>query len=129
MSIGRSERETVELTESETVVERGRRTLLWRVEWRDGWRRVQDWPEADLEVLDPGPGTVWKRRIRIQVPRGTRLERVVSRPGDATRRDPWDYLAREVRGTARHVTRTRFEVSVHGELVATESGKGSPRRG
>jgi hypothetical protein len=111
------------------VVERGRRTLLWQIEWRDGWRRVEEWPDAELETVDPGPGTVWERRIRIRVPRGTRLERVVSRPGDAARRDAWDYLAREVRGPARHLTRTRFQVSARGELVAVDKGRGNPRRG
>jgi hypothetical protein len=110
------------------VVERGRRTLLWRIEWRDGWRRAEDWPNAELEHVDPGPGTVWERRIRIRVPRGTRLERVISRPGKPVRRDAWDYLAREVRGPARAVTRTRFEVAAHGELVAVESGRGTRRR-
>ena len=125
MAAKRETTEPVELFESETILERGHRTLLWLVRRNDEWTSATEWPGAVVESLAPGPGTVWERRIEIRLPRGTVLQRVESRPAPVRRRDPLDYLAREARRAARRVKRSRFRVGRDGDLVP-ERPRGSP---
>jgi hypothetical protein len=108
---------TIELVESELVGERGTRRVSWRVARADGWLAAAAWPGARSERLDPGPGTVWETRIELDLPAGTRLERVESAPVPAERRDPLDYLSAETRRARRRTRRTAYQVSPRGELV------------
>jgi hypothetical protein len=108
---------TIELVESERIGERGTRRVSWRVARADGWLAAREWPGARQERLDPGPGTVWETRIELELPAGTRLERIESAPSPEPPREPLDYLAAETRRPKRRTRRTAYRVSPKGELV------------
>ncbi len=110
----------VELVESELIRGRGTRKVSWRVQRADGWIAVSDWPGAVRQQLEPGPGTIWETRIELELPTGTRLERIESSPAPPERRDPLEYLSRETRSTKRQVRRTPYRVSARGEVVAVQ---------
>lgn len=109
-------RESVELVDSETIVAHGSCTVRWFVEVGEQWVPASESAAARVERLDAGPGTVWQSRVSVELPRGTWLLRQESRPGTAKRRDPFDYLAREVRTAARRVRRSYFVVGPSGTL-------------
>ena len=113
--------ESIELTDGEFVVNRGTRVISWWVKKADGWLNARGWPDAEIEQLESGPGTVWECRIRLALARGTLLMRVESRPTRAARKDPLEYLARETRRARREVKRTYFRVGRCGELLAERS--------
>jgi hypothetical protein len=106
----------IELTAGESVGERGTLRVSWRVQRSDGWVWAADWPGAVEQELAPRPGTVWERRILVELPAGTLVERTVSSPGPERTRDPLEYLRREVRAPARRVQRTLYRVTARGEL-------------
>jgi hypothetical protein len=106
----------IELTEGESITQRGAERVSWRVQRADGWVRASDWPGASAQLLESKAGTVWERRIELELVAGTLLERVVSRPGTARARDPLEYLQREARAVARQLQRTLYRVTARGEL-------------
>jgi hypothetical protein len=109
--------ELVELFESETIVERGSRTVLWRVCRNDAWLSVTEWPDARIDTLEPPAGTVWQRRILLRVPRGTILIRLESRPAPTQRLNPLEYLRRERFRTGRRTKRVAYRVGSGGQLT------------
>ena len=76
--------ELVEVVDEERIVERGTGQINWFVRKNDGWVHVTEWPGARSQRLDAGAGTVWQSRTEIEVPRGTRMMRVESRPSNAS---------------------------------------------
>ena len=113
--------ESIELTDGEFVVKRGTRAISGWVRKSDGWINARESPGAKVEQLDAGPGTVWQCRLDLELPRGTLLMRVESRPVPAARKDPLEYLERETRRARRTVIRTYFKVGRRGELLAERS--------
>lgn len=107
----------IEVVNAELIADRGTRRVSWRVKRGDGWVSANEWPGATEERLDPGPGTVWETRLELELPTGTLLERVESRPRAPSSKDALEYLTRETRGTARQVVRTIYRVSPRGELL------------
>jgi len=108
---------TVEIIDAEVIVARGRRTTTWLVRYNDAWIRAAEHPEAMVESLESGPGTVWHRRIEIVLPEGTRLRRVDSSPTPEARRDALAHLARARRSPARTTRRIELSVGPRGELI------------
>ncbi len=114
----------VEVVESEVVVSRGRRTTSWFVRYNDGWLRASEYPGATVARLDAGPGTVFERRIEIELPKGTRLRRVETSPAAEMRRDPLAHLENARQSPRRRMTRTELCVGSRGELVRTSRRSG-----
>ncbi|MCA9626803.1 MAG: hypothetical protein KC766_04035 [Myxococcales bacterium] len=112
----------VEVNQFEAVTARGTRqvTWFWRVNKRDGWQNIADFPDAQRERVEPGPGVVWETRIRAQMAYGSWLMRVESRPGRPEHLDALDYLKRERRQVARQVVRQHFRVGRRGVLVRVQ---------
>lgn len=109
---------TIEVFESEVVVPRGTRRTSWRVRFRDDWVAVSEHPTARVENVDSGPGTVWERRIELDVESGTLLERLTSSP--APRQDePLAYLHRSRPRAIWQKRRVEYRVGARGELVTT----------
>lgn len=119
--------EQVELFESEIVAGRGRQQTHYLVRFNDGWVSAREHPGAKVESLDTAPGTVWERRIELELPRGTRLVRVVSSPLSEPRREPLDYLKGRPEKPRRRVRRTELSVGARGALrpVARRDGGAS----
>jgi hypothetical protein len=115
--------ELIELTDGEVVVARGTRAISWWVKKGESWINARGWPGTKVEQLESGPGTVWECRLDLEVPRGTLLMRVESRPLSGARTDPFEYLERETRRARRSVLRTYFKVGRRGQLLR------EPKRG
>jgi hypothetical protein len=78
---------------------------------------VNEHPTARVEQLDAGPGTVWERRIELDVESGTLLERLTASP--VTERDePLAYLERDRPRARWRKQRVEYRVGPRGELVA-----------
>jgi hypothetical protein len=116
-----SQLESIELSDGEIVVTRGTRAITWWVKKGEGWVNARGWPGAKVEQLDAGPGTVWQCRLDLELPLGTLLMRVESHPAPAGRKEPLDYLEREIRRARRRVIRTYFKVGRRGKLLAQRS--------
>lgn len=108
--------ELVELVESEVVTGRGRRVTTFLVRLNDAWVPAREHPSARVEPIEAGPGTVWERRIELQLARGARLVRVVSEPLPEPRHDPLDYLTGAARKARRRTVRTELSVGARGRL-------------
>lgn len=111
----------IEVANVELVTAGGVRRVSWRVQRADGWVRVGEWPGVVEQRLDPGPGTIWETRFELELPTGSWLERVESRPAAPERRDALDYLSDERRTARRKLRRSRYRVSARGELVLVEN--------
>ena len=61
------------------------------------WITAAEYPGAESERRDAGPGTVWERAVTIIVPLGTELMRVETRPRQTETKDPMSYLRAEVK--------------------------------
>jgi hypothetical protein len=96
----------VEVVDEEQIVPHGSAGTTWWVRVHDAWSAAAALPGASVTSLDPGPGTVWRRQIELNLPRGTRLLRVESAPL-VERRTPLEYLARKPTA-ARKVRKTEF---------------------
>jgi len=107
----------VELFESETIVARGRRRVAYWVRYNDGWTPAREHPAASVEQLSPAPGTVWERRVCLELAVGTRLLYVESAPRPEPARDPLEYLGMQRQGPKRRSTRRELVVGPRGELV------------
>jgi hypothetical protein len=109
--------ELVEVVDEERIVERGTAQVNWFVRQNDGWLHVSAWPGARSERLDAGAGTVWQSRTELDVPRGTRLMRVESRPSVYARGEPLDYLTRGAPSKSRKTRRNYYAVGRAGALL------------
>ena len=112
----------VAVVESEQVVARGVRCVRWRLLGGARDANVAELPGARVESLPSAPGVVWQRRIELSLPVGARLEREVTSPGDAPRRDVLEHLERKRRGVAQRVARDRYVVLRDGRLEREEGG-------
>jgi hypothetical protein len=116
ISMGAEARVTIELTEGEYVVPRGKRELTWLIRSGDAWVHVSKWPGAEIERCQIRSGMVWENRTRLLVAPGTRLIRVESRPAPYPRRDALSYLQRPT-APQRRVVRQEFRVGARGDLL------------
>lgn len=113
---GRSDRRhRIELSEGEYVVARGVRRVRWSLHVNDGWMGVRDVQGAETQSVDARSGTVWEQRISLELPAGTRLLRVETRPQPPERRDALEYLTGTPR-TRTQRTRQVFVVTPDGRL-------------
>lgn len=106
--------ETVELTESESVVPRGSATTHWLVRQQAVWVAVAKHPRALVGKVEPRPGVVWMRRIILRVARGTELLCVHAAPRE-TARSPLGFLQFGL-NPKRRVIRTQYRVGAGGRL-------------
>jgi hypothetical protein len=106
--------ETIELVDEEHVVPRGSAETIWFVDLGARWVAAAQTPGARVFSVDPGPGTVWERRVELQLPRGTRLLRVRSSPNFLTR-TPLEHLERGA-GSGRRIQRSWLRVGPGGRL-------------
>lgn len=106
--------ETVELTEGEHVVSRGSARTHWLVRVQNGWVPAAALPSAQVESLEPLPGVVWTRRIRLNLARGTELLCVQSAPQQLNR-SPLGFLEAGP-SPKRQVHRTGYRVGRGGGL-------------
>jgi hypothetical protein len=106
----------VELVDSARVVSYGEARVTWFVRKSDGWVRAAEWPGAVVEARDAGPGTVWERAVTMELPPGTELLRVESRPRVEAPKDPLSYFDRRA-SRARATRRTRYRVEVGGRVM------------
>lgn len=116
----------VRLVAAESVVAGGTRKSTWLVYLEGRWVSAKDVPEVELELLDPGAGTIWQTIATLQLPVSCWVQNVQSSPQRNDRRDPLRYLQQEIRGARRRVTRTYYRVNRHGELKRAERGDGPP---
>jgi hypothetical protein len=110
----------IELIDEERVVARGAVEISWSVRVHDAWvaaARV----EGALSEMDKnaGPGVVWRRHTRLELPPGTRLLKVERSPS-ALERTALQHLMKS--GSSRRRTRQWvYSVGSHGELVLEPS--------
>ena len=113
---GPGPRVRVELFESETIVGRGRKQVTYLLRVNDAWILASEHPGAVSERLSSGPGTVWERRLELELPVGARLCRVVSSPLSEPSRDALEYLTDARRGPRRTTRRRELVVDRRGAL-------------
>ncbi len=121
-------RVTVELFESETIMERGRKKITYLIRHNDAWVVAGDHPKATVERLSAGPRTVWEHRVAVELAVGTRVCRVESVPRPEPTRDALDYLSDERRGPRRLSRRRELVVGARGDLVDAQEKPGRSRR-
>jgi len=109
--------ESVELIESEVVAGRGRKQVHYLVRFADSWMAASKHPDARVESLDPGPGTVWERRVELELPRGAQVRRIVSTPLPDPDADPLAYLTHAAPKARRRTDDTLLRVAARGRLV------------
>lgn len=117
MTHDRDRLERVTLVSSEQVMERGTLRVVWFIRRADGWVSTHKWPNARVEEVAPGSGTVWESRTELDLPVGTELMRVETRPSPYVRRSPLDFLEREQRQPARRTVRSYYRVTSRGRLL------------
>jgi hypothetical protein len=106
----------IELIEEERVVERGTHRVSWFVRVRDAWIAASKVDSASTELEKrPGPGVVWRRHTRLELPPGTRVLRVEQSPR-ALVRTPLEHLAKS-RSSPRQSSRRVYSIGSRGELV------------
>jgi len=115
-------RERVVLVAEEFVGERGSVKVWWLVKHNDGFVAPAELPGARSERLDAGPRVVWRTRVEVELPRGTEVVRVETRPG-AARGSTFAHLTGSARSTRPRFLRVRFVVGPRGELVRAPSAK------
>jgi hypothetical protein len=108
--------EHVTLAEEEVVLSGGAGTVRWFVRYHDGWVRAQSHPSAQSERLERGSGVVWRTRVTLELPRGSELVRVETRPAPR-KQSALEHLTGGARGAARRTLRRAYRVGVRGELV------------
>lgn len=109
---------TIEVFESEIVIPRGTRRVRWQILVNDDWIGVSEHPTARIQHVDSGPGTVWERRIELDVESGTLLERLTSSPA-TQKADPLAYLERDRPRAKWQKQRSEYRVGPKGELFPT----------
>lgn len=118
----------VELFESETIVERGRKKVSYLIRHNDAWVVAGEHPNATVERLSAGPGTVWEHRVAVDLAVGTRVCRVESVPRPEPARDALHYLGDQRKSQPRLTRRRELLVNARGELVDAQEKPGRPRR-
>jgi hypothetical protein len=113
--------ELVEVIDEACVVPGGNVERIWFVELRDGVIRAKNSPTATSEFLSRGPGVIFRQRIRLELPQGTRLERRESRPVPSTR-TTFEHLTAALRTPARRHSRFRYRVGRGGALIPEDDG-------
>jgi hypothetical protein len=108
--------EEVVVVEEEFVTGRGSATVGWFVPLNDGVVRAHRHPSARVDVLERGPGIVWRRKVTLALGRGAVLTRIESRPR-AEARDAFEHLTGGSRGPARRAVRTSYRVDAGGRLT------------
>lgn len=92
----------------------------WTIKQGEEWILASQYPGAQTEMMDAGPGTVWERYLELEVPVGALVVRTNSAPGQGPRRDVLSYLTRETREVARRVVRQFYRVAPNGDLTRTQ---------
>jgi hypothetical protein len=106
--------EMIALIEGEHIVERGSTETIWFVRSLERWVAAAELSGARVIRLEARPGTVWERRVELELPRGATLMRVDSSPY-VRKASPLQYLSRTP-GTSRRVRRAIFRVEAGGNL-------------
>lgn len=110
---------TVELSEGEYVVPRGKHEVTWLIRLNDAWIHVSEWPGAEVERRQTKSGMVWENLTRLSVPPGAELQRIDSRPAPHVERDALSYLERAPSRAPRRVVRQEYRVGKRGDLLRT----------
>ena len=106
----------IELTDEERVVNRGTHTINWYIRVHDAWVAAAKVEGASTEMEKrPGPGVVWRRLTRLELPLGTRVLRVEQRPSELVR-TALQHLVNS-RSSTRHTSRRVYSFGLRGELV------------
>lgn len=108
---------TIELVDEEYVVARGTAEVHWFVRVNDAWQHAASCAGAREERLDPAPGVVYRTRVLLDVPQGTRLLRVESKPGAPRRETILEHLRRGPSLPPRRTLRRVYEVDARGHLI------------
>ncbi len=109
--------ERVAVVEEEVVMSGGASTVSWLVRHHDGWVRAPSHPTARSERLERGSGVVWRTRVALELPRGSELVRIETRPA-LRQKSALEHLTGGARGAARKTLRRVYRVAAGGELVA-----------
>jgi hypothetical protein len=104
------------LMEEELVAERGSVKIAWLVSHNDGWIPASKCEGATRERLDTSPRVVWRSRVELELPRGTRVLRVETRPAQK-RGSTLAHLTGSARSAGQGVVKTRFVVGRGGRLA------------
>jgi hypothetical protein len=113
--------ETLTLIEEELVAGRGSSEVTWRVAKNDGWQRPGGVAGARVERLERGAGVIWRTRIELELPRGTRLMRVETRPNPG-KRSTLAHLTQPSLGARKQTRRSEYRVGAGGVLERVERG-------
>ena len=108
--------ERVALIDEEFVAARGSARVVWLVKKNDGWVRASSVPGASSERLSAGPGIVWRTRVELQLPRGTHVVRLETRP-EPRPTSTMEHLTGGAPGRKREVTRRQLRRVVAGGLL------------
>ncbi|MEY4547712.1 MAG: hypothetical protein RL685_3907 [Pseudomonadota bacterium] len=106
----------IELQNLEAVVDGGVRRVSWHVAEDERWLAAAGYPGARVEFAEGRPGVVWRRRVQLCLPTGSRLMRVESRPQRGGPKDPLAYLWRAPKSSSEQVVRSYFRVGGAGQL-------------
>ncbi|HEX6765992.1 MAG TPA: hypothetical protein VF103_10955 [Polyangiaceae bacterium] len=109
-------RERVVLVDEELVVERGSVKIAWLVSHNDGWIPASKCEGATSKRLDTSPRVVWRSSVEVELPRGTRVLRVETRPSQK-RGSTLAHLTGSARSAGQGVVKTRFVVGPGGRLA------------
>ena len=116
----------VHVIASETIADGGTRKTSWLVLYQSRWISARDFPGAELERMDPAPGTVWRSSATLLLPVGSWIQRVDTTPNPGRFTDPLRYLQQQRRSVSRRVTRTYFRVTATGKLKRQDRGVTPP---
>jgi hypothetical protein len=105
-----------ELESLEAVVPGGVRRVTWLIQRDQDWLLVSEFPGAEVEQREGGPGVVWRRSVKLELPPGSKLARVESAPRRAAAKDPLAYLFGPEGNRDRETRRSFFIVSPGGKL-------------
>jgi hypothetical protein len=109
----------VTLLEEEHVSGRGSTIVTWLVRKNDGWVRAAGVAGARVERLERGSGVVWRTRIELELPSGTRLLRTENRP-DARAASTLSHLTGAGRGAKTRTSRVAYRVGRDGAVEREE---------
>ncbi len=113
----------VELRACEAIVAHGVSKTTWWLFDAGRWCSVRDFPDAQLHREDAPPGIVWQTRAELELPIGTWLMRVRTRPIRERTEDPLSYLRRESLRARWHSQRSYFRVGKRGHLQPADAAQ------
>jgi hypothetical protein len=106
----------IELTDEERIVDRGTSDIHWFVRVNDGWLPAAKVDGAVSEMENnAGPGVVWRRHTRLDLPRGTRILKIQRSPGTSNR-SALEHLVKS-RSSPQKTVRWVYSLGSRGELV------------